>query len=138
MGNDAARRRTAAPYRPETLLSLERTLARLSGRRVDVFLAPVSGAQRRVLANAGLLDDFERWRRDVARVAAARGARFADLADLGAAFPFDPARGSTEHWLDNLHFTPVVGRLVLARFGLRSGDGPPASLERSNGAIGRN
>ena len=127
MENDAIRRRTAAPYRPETLSALDGALSRLSGRRIDIFLSPVSDAQRRVLADAGLLGDFERWRRDVARVAARYGARFADLADEGSRFPFDPERGSTEHWLDNLHFTPVLGRTVLQRFGLRSGTGSTAA-----------
>ena len=124
--NDAIRRRTAAAYRPETLDALGRTLSRLEGRRVDVYLAPVSDAQRRVLAAAGFLADFERWRGDVAAVATAHGVGFADLADWGAAFPFDPREGSTEHWLDNLHFTPILGRMVLARFGLRSGDAEPS------------
>ena len=125
--NDALRRRTAAAYRPETLDALGRTLATLVGRRVDVYVSPVSDAQRQILAEAGFLDDFERWRGDVAGVAAAQGAGFADLADWGSAFPFDPRGGSTEHWLDNLHFTPVLGRMVLARFGLRAGDAEPST-----------
>jgi hypothetical protein len=125
--NDAARRRTAAAYRPETLDALSRTLTILAGRRIDVYVSPVSDAQRQVLAEAGFLGDFERWRGDVAGVAAAHGAGFADLSDWGRAFPFDPRGGSTEHWLDNLHFTPLLGRMVLARFGLRSGDARPST-----------
>jgi hypothetical protein len=116
--NDATRRRTTVAYRPETLAFLDLALIRLAALRVDVYVAPVSPAQKRVLADKGLLEDFARWREDVARVAGARGVRLIDLADLGSRFPFDPERGSTDHWLDNLHFTPLVGRLVLEEAGL--------------------
>ena len=118
-GNDAIRRRTTAPYRPETLLHLDHALAALSRRTVTVYLAPVSPAQRRLMDELALMDDFARWRGDAARVAAAHGARFLDLADLGASYPFDPTMGSTAIWLDNLHFTPVLGRQVLERVDLR-------------------
>jgi hypothetical protein len=77
-----------------------------------------------VLADAGLADDFERWRADVLRTAAANGLPALDLADLGTAFPFAPEEGSTDAWLDNLHFTPVLGRMVLEKVGLRSGKAP--------------
>jgi hypothetical protein len=122
--NDAMRRRTAGPYRPETLAALDRTLEELHGRQVDVYLSPVSDAQRRIMEQAGLLDDFARWRADIAAAAVRHGARFSDLADLGAAFPFDPAGGSTDIWLDNLHFTPLLGRAVLQAVGLRAGPRP--------------
>ncbi len=118
-GNDAIRRRTTAPYRPETLLHLDHALAAFGRRTVTVYLAPVSPAQRRLMDELALMDDFARWRADAARVAAGHGARFLDLADIGASYPFDPAKGSTEIWLDNLHFTPVLGRQVLERVGLR-------------------
>ena len=86
----------------------------------------MSEAQRRVLADAGLLDDFAAWRADVARVAAEHKAGFRDLADLGTRYPFDPQAGSTEVWIDNLHYTPVLGRQVLEAVGLRSPDGADA------------
>ncbi|WP_018262689.1 hypothetical protein [Methylobacterium sp. WSM2598] len=117
--NDAARRRSTAPFRPETLEALGLVLDRLTGLRVEAYLSPVSDAQRRVLADLGLLDDFARWREAVLRVGAARGVAIRDLTALGASFPFDPAAGSTEAWLDNLHYTPRIGRLVLAALGLR-------------------
>lgn len=122
--NDAVRRRTTAAFRPETLAALDLTLARLAPRRVDVYLAPVSSAQRRVMADLGLLDDLALWRRTLAERVFGQGVRFVDLVDLGSPFPFDPAEGSTEAWLDNLHFTPVIGRKVLAAVGLRSDVGP--------------
>jgi hypothetical protein len=128
--NDARRRETAAPYRPEMLQSLDATLAALAGRRLDLYLSPVSDAQRRVLSDAGLLDDFARWRRDVARIAAAHEIRFADLVDIGAAFPFDPNVGSTDYWLDNLHFTPALGRMVLQEVGLRAREPSPVDGEQ--------
>ncbi len=118
--NDAIRRRTTAPYRPETLRHLEQALAALRGRDVTVYLAPVSPAQSRLMGELQLLGDFARWRADAARIASAHGARLLDLADIGAPHPFDPAKGSTEIWLDNLHFTPALGRQVLERVGLRN------------------
>jgi hypothetical protein len=56
----------------------------------------------------------------VAEVAARHGVEFADVVDLGSAFPFDPAGGSTDQWLDNLHYTPALGRRVLQEVRLRS------------------
>jgi hypothetical protein len=119
MQNDATRRRTTAAYHPETLAWLERALSAFSDKSVTMYLAPVSEAQRRIMAEFDLLDDLARWRADVARVADARGIRFLDLADLGAPYPFDPSKGSTEVWLDNLHYTPVLGREIMERIGLR-------------------
>ena len=117
--NDAIRRRTTAPYRPETLVHLERALSALRGRDVTVYLAPMSGAQRQIMSELGLLDDLARWRADVGRVVAEQGVRFLDLVDLGAGHPFDPRLGSTDVWLDNLHYTPLLGRQILERAGLR-------------------
>ncbi|MFH6783236.1 MULTISPECIES: hypothetical protein [Methylobacterium] len=117
--NDATRRRTTAPFRPETLAGLDLALDRLSGVDLAVYLSPVSDAQRRVLADLDLTGDFERWRAAVMRACAARGRPVLDLTGLGAPYPFDPARGSTPAWLDNLHYTPLIGRQVLERLGLR-------------------
>ena len=117
--NDATRRRTTAPFRPETLAGLDLALDRLSRTDLTVYLSPVSDAQRRVLADLGLADDFERWREAVMRLCAARGRPVLDLTGLGDPYPFDPAQGSTPAWLDNLHYTPLIGRQVLERLGLR-------------------
>jgi len=124
LDNDATRRRTTAPFRPETLTGLDLALDRLSGIGLTVYLSPVSDAQRRVLADLGLTDDFERWRAAVMRLGAARGRPVLDLTGLGAPYPFDPAKGSTPAWLDNLHYTPLIGRQVLERLGLRRSSGP--------------
>lgn len=121
--NDATRRRSTAPFRPETLAGLDLALARLSRTDLTVYLSPVSDAQRRVLADLGLTDDFERWREAVMRLGAARGWPILDLTGLGDPYPFDPARGSTPAWLDNLHYTPLIGRQVLERLGLRRAAG---------------
>jgi hypothetical protein len=128
--NDAVRRRTAMAYRPETLEAVRLMLRALAGLRVSIYISPVSDAQRRVLADAGLSDDFERWRADILRTAAANGLAAMDLADLGSAFPFAPDEGSTDAWLDNLHFTPVLGRMVLEKVGLRSAGAPATASPR--------
>ncbi len=118
--NDATRRRITAAYRPETLALLREALHELARVPVTLYLSPVSDAQRRVMVERDLLDDFARWRADVARVAADHQIRFHDLADRGTAYPFDPSTGSTDVWLDNLHYTPLLGRQVLEAVGLRS------------------
>ncbi len=118
--NDAVRRRTTSPYRPDRLAAIGTLLDRLRGRDVVLYLSPVSAAQRRVMADLGLLDDFARWRADLAALARGRGQRLLDLTELGAADPFDPATGSTATWIDNLHYTPVLGRAVLRAVGLRA------------------
>lgn len=117
--NDAIRRRTTSPYRPDRLASVETLLDRLRGPEVVLYLSPVSAAQRRVMADLGLLDDFARWRSDLAALAGRRGQRLLDLTELGADDPFDPATGSTATWIDNLHYTPALGRMVLQAVGLR-------------------
>lgn len=117
--NDETRRKTTSAYQPALMTNFEGALARLSGRDVQVYLSPVSDAQRRVMADLGVLDGFARWRGDAARMAAAHGVGFHDLVDLGRGVPFDPQAGSTEAWLDDLHFTPVLGRRVLEAVGLR-------------------
>ncbi|KMO38799.1 hypothetical protein VQ03_16510 [Methylobacterium tarhaniae] len=117
--NDATRRRTTAPFRPETLAGLDLALERLSGLDVTIYLSPVSDAQGRVLADLGLAGDVSRWREAVMRLCAARGRPVLDLTGLGQPYPFDPAKGSTPAWLDNLHYTPLIGRQVLERLGLR-------------------
>jgi hypothetical protein len=127
--HDAIRRRTAAPYRPETLEALSAGLDALGHREIVLYLSPVSDAQRKVLADGGLLQDFARWRGDIAALAKHRGVSLLDLADLGAAFPFDPAQGSNDYWLDNLHYTPAIGRLVLQKVGLRSAGWEAGSMQ---------
>lgn len=120
--HDLARRRAAAPFRPETLAHLREALDRLAGLRVQVYLAPVSAAQRRVMADAGLAPDLDRWRAEAMAIAAAAGVTAYDLTALGADDTFSPETGSTQAWLDNLHFTPLIGRMILRRLGLRDAD----------------
>lgn len=120
MLNDAIRRRTTVPLQPSTYAALERALAVLRDREIDLYLAPVSHAQRLVLSDLGYTDDFAHWRDDMRALAARHGIRFHDLTALGSDDAFDPRIGSTDQWLDNLHYTPVIGRRVLAALGLRS------------------
>ena len=118
--NDATRRRTTVQLQTATFAGIEAALTALAGREIDLYLAPVSRAQRRVLADRHLTEDFDRWRADMAAIAKRRGVRFHDLTALGSEDAFDPDRGSTDLWLDNLHYTPVIGRQVLAALGLRA------------------
>jgi hypothetical protein len=118
--NDTIRRRTTVALQPATYGSIERVLTVLGGRDVTLYLAPVSRAQRRVLSELGHLGDFDRWREDMRALAERCEVRFHDLTALGSEDAFDPETGSTDLWLDNLHYTPLIGRHVLAAIGLRS------------------
>jgi hypothetical protein len=115
---DAAQQHAAMVYRPEAVAHLARALDLLKGREVALYLSPVSGAQMKGLLAAGHETGFNRWRADVATLAASRRLRFADLALDHPFDDFDPGRGSSRYWIDNLHFKPVVGRWVLERLGL--------------------
>ena len=128
MEHDAIRRRTAAPYRPETLEALSAGLDALGHREIVLYLFPVSDAQRKVLADGGLLQDFARWRGDIAALAKHRGVSLLDLADLGALFRSTRPRARTIR-LDNLHYTPAIGRLVLQKVGLRSAGWEAGSMQ---------
>ena len=118
--NALVRRRTTSSYLPDLMGALDVALDRLVGLDVQVYLSPVNDAQRRLMSELGLLDDFARWRADAARIAADHRVGFHDLADLALGVPFDPDRGSTDVWLDNLHYRPVLGRRVLEVLGFRT------------------
>lgn len=119
LANDAARRRSTASYLPERGTFVRQALAALRGRHLTLYLSPVNQAQRRVMADLGVTADFELWRKDMATIAQDEGVPFLDLTAIGADATFDPATGSTDLWLDNLHYTPRLGRTVLVRLGLR-------------------
>jgi hypothetical protein len=115
---DKAQQHAAMVYRPDMVAHLARALDKLKGREVVLYLSPVSGAQMKGTLAAGHGTGFDRWRADVAALAAQRGLRFEDLALDHPFDDFDPERGSSRYWIDNLHFKPQVGRWVLERFGL--------------------
>lgn len=105
----------AMAYQPERLAGLSEALSMLRGLEVAVYLSPVSRPQLGLLGGGGRLPEFERWRADVAALVASHGLRFADLATDHPFDDFDPDKGSSRFWIDNVHFKPAVGRWVLAR-----------------------
>ncbi len=107
----------AMAYRPGDLGHLERALDLLRERYVAIVLSPMSGAQRKLLADGGRGLELAAWRRDVAAIAAQRGVVLHDLVSEHPFDDFDPERGSSRYWIDTLHFKPVVGRWVLGRIG---------------------
>ncbi|MBV9077775.1 MAG: hypothetical protein JO048_09845 [Methylobacteriaceae bacterium] len=109
-------------YRPATLAHLRAALAILAGRDVRLYLSPMSRPQRRLADTAGRGPELADWRADVAAVAREAGVALLDLVDAPGLDDFDPARGSSAFWFDNLHFKPAVGRMVLARLGIATRD----------------
>lgn len=116
----------AMAYEPERLAAFDDALARLRGLDIALYLSPMSGAQLGLLAQGGRRPEFERWRADVAAVAARHGLTLHDLATGHPFDDFDPDKGSSRFWIDNVHFKPEVGRWVLARLGLASAPVAPA------------
>lgn len=114
-------------YRPDLMARLDEALAALESLDVRIYLSPVSAAQRALLARAGRDADLRRWRADAASTAARRGRPFRDLSRLPDYDDFDPERGSSRFWFDNLHFKPELGRRVLDEIGFTLPQQPPAT-----------
>lgn len=116
----------AMVYEPERLAALDAALGRLRGLDIAIYLSPVSSAQLALLTEGGRLREFERWRADIAVVTGRHGLTLHDLATGHSFDDFDPEKGSSRFWVDNVHFKPEVGRWVLARLGLASSAVTPA------------
>lgn len=122
----AAQDIAAMAYEPERLAALDSALGRLRDLDIAVYLSPMNSAQLRLLAEGGRRPEFERWRMDIAVVTARHGLTLYDLATGHPFDDFDPEKGSSRFWVDNVHFKPEVGRWVLAQLGLASGAVAPA------------
>jgi hypothetical protein len=122
----AAQDIAAMAYEPSRLAALSATLDRLRGLDIALYLSPTSGAQLKLLAEGGRRPEFERWRADVAVVTGRHGLTLHDLATGHPFDDFDPDKGSSRFWVDNVHFKPEVGRWVLAQLGLASAAVAPA------------
>jgi hypothetical protein len=122
----AAQDIAAMAYQPERLAALDAALGGLRGLDIAVYLSPISAAQLDLLSAGGRRPEFERWRLDVAAVTARHGLTLYDLATGHPFDGFDPDRGSSRSWIDNVHFKPEVGRWVLAQLGLASAAVAPA------------
>ncbi|MCV9935795.1 hypothetical protein OIU35_05425 [Boseaceae bacterium BT-24-1] len=122
----AAQGVAAMVYEPSRLAAFDAALDRLRGLDVALYLSPVSGAQLALLAEGGRRPEFERWRMDIAAVTVRHGLTLYDLATGHPFDDFDPDKGSSRFWVDNVHFKPEVGHWVLAQLGLASGAVAPA------------
>ncbi|KRE16254.1 hypothetical protein ASE66_10940 [Bosea sp. Root483D1] len=122
----AAQDIAAMVYEPERLAALDAALDRLRGLDIAIYLSPMNEVQLALLTEGGRLREFERWRTDIAAVTARHGLTLYDLTTGHPFDDFDPDRGSSRFWVDNVHFKPEVGRWVLAQLGLASGAVAPA------------
>lgn len=116
--NDRAQFENLLPFNPALVANLEQALGELRDRRVIVYLSPLSGAQRRLFDRKGLTGDLTRWRQAMALVSRSNSVEFHDLTDMSEFDDFEPNKGSSQYWYDNLHFKPAVGRLVLEKIGV--------------------
>ncbi|NIX75672.1 hypothetical protein [Microvirga terricola] len=105
-------------FDPTLVLHLTGALTTLRDRRVILYLTPLSKAQRRIFAQKGRSEDWERWREAMTATARTMDVPLHDLSHTPQFDDFDPAQGSSRYWYDNLHFKPIVGRWVLQRIGL--------------------
>lgn len=122
----AAQEIAAMAYEPERLAALDAALGALGGLDIAIYLSPVSEAQLTLLERGGRRPEFERWRADVAAVTGRHGLTLHDLATGHPFDDFDPEKGSSRFWVDNVHFKPEVGRWVVAQLGLASAAVAPA------------
>lgn len=116
----------AMAYEPERLTALDAALGALRGLDIALYLSPISGTQLALLEQGGRRPELERWRMDIAAVTARHGLTLYDLATGHPFDDFDPEKGSSRFWIDNVHFKPEVGRWVLAQLGFASGAVAPA------------
>lgn len=122
----AAQDIAAMEYEPRRLAAVDAVLDRLRGLDIAVYLSPVNGAQLALLEQGGRLREFERWRTDIAVVTGRHGLTLHDLATGHPFDDFDPYKGSSRFWIDNVHFKPEVGRWIFAQLGLASAPVAPA------------
>jgi hypothetical protein len=109
-------------YGVERIADLERFVERARAAKTRVVLAiqPKHALQLECLQQVGLWNDFERLKRDLAGIATRNGVLLADFAAHHSwaleRLPDDAERGvRMEWWFDSSHFTPPLGRLVLAQ-----------------------
>ncbi len=112
---DAAQTFDQTPYRPETLRYVRAFLNTLKDRNVIVYLSPITQAQKRRFEQASELESLSRWRMEMHALVQEEQRIFYDFTDDHILDDFDPEKGSSTHWIDNLHFKPVVGRSILQR-----------------------
>jgi hypothetical protein len=87
----------------------------LKDRNVIVYLSPITQAQKRRFEQASELESLSRWRMEMHALVQEEQRIFYDFTDDHILDDFDPEKGSSTHWIDNLHFKPVVGRSILQR-----------------------
>lgn len=97
---------------------LERVLAKLgqAGVGVKLYLSPVHPSQYGLLREDDALPRFDTWKARLQRLAEAEGIRLYDFTE--ARFGDEAAlfeRGTTAHWQDPTHFTPLTGAWLLAQ-----------------------
>ena len=106
-------------YRADRLKDLAQAIDILNGKRLVLYLSPVSGAQLQRLRQGGRGNELAQWRGDIRSLASARSIAFTDLIDTHPFDDFDPDKGSSAHWIDNMHFKPHVGSWVLEKIGVQ-------------------
>ncbi len=92
--------------------------AKRSGVNFKFYIGPESDAYLALIKRDGDWQDFQAWRAYVAETAKQKGVEFVDLAEDHPFAHFDWSAGSSDTWIDSMHFAPPVGLYVAKALGL--------------------
>jgi hypothetical protein len=105
------------PYQPASLEHLRKALNGLRAQRVVVYLSPITEVQKKRIIFGGREAEFAQWRHDMREVMEQRKIAFRDFSEDHPFDDFDPEKGSSRYWIDNLHLQPEVGRWIMEQLG---------------------
>jgi hypothetical protein len=114
------------PYQPASLAHLRTALKTLNAQNIVVYLSPITGAQKNRIILGGREAEFAQWRRDVQAIMQEVKIPFRDFSEDHPFDDFDPEKGSSRYWIDNLHLQPEVGRWIMEQWA----DGSAGLLEK--------
>jgi len=113
-------------YSNERLELIRRMIRQCRGAGVDlvIFIPPVHALELETIRAAGLWSTFEKWKRDMTRIAAEEGASspvpiwdFTGFTGptIEEVPPADDRKTRMRWYLENSHFTPALGETLLIR-----------------------
>lgn len=92
-------------------------LARGRDIALHLFISPLNQSMVARMKERGLYTNFVAWKEQVAAIARESDITLYDLSESNPYHRDSVENGSTEHWIDPSHYSPVVGRWILQRIG---------------------